>query len=399
MKVLFTFPGLAHYLTALLTRLRDDEGIKVGAIVPGAYSRARGEGVHVNENTSINTFRAAESKRFLIGKSYFMNLSAVLENEKPDILVIGWPYALDLIFNAHLRKVIRKNNIKLIYKGIPFNLPPSNKIRSFYFSDNYTGSEAENSKKTITGFLKFYLITKLRGFYLRMADAHVFYIDEAVKTVASYGVAKEKIFITYNSPDTDTHLEIEEKLKDIHPDHPNLLHVGRLVRWKRVDLLIAAYRKLKLKYPKLTLTIVGDGPEDLYLRHFASDDKDIIFLGSIYDPMELGKVFKSASIYVLAGMGGLSINEAMCYGLPVVCSVADGTEKAIVRADYNGYYFERNNLTSLCNNIELLLQDENKMKLFGERSLQIIKEEINIQTVSKRYVKAFEYVMNLPAKN
>jgi hypothetical protein len=31
--------------------------------------------------------------------------------------------------------------------------------------------------------------------------------------------------------------------------------------------------------------------------------------------------------------------------------------------------------------------------------LQIIKEEINIQTVSKRYVKAFEYVMNLPAKN
>jgi hypothetical protein len=42
--------------------------------------------------------------------------------------------------------------------------------------------------------------------------------------------------------------------------------------------------------------------------------------------------------------------------------------------------------------------DEAKLKLFGERSLRIIKEEINIRTVSKRYVKAFEYVMKLHKK-
>jgi glycosyltransferase involved in cell wall biosynthesis len=226
-----------------------------------------------------------------------------------------------------------------------------------------------------------------------MVDAHVYYIDEAIENIASYGVAKEKIFITYNSPDTDTHLAIEAQLHEEKAEHPNLLHVGRLVKWKRVDLLIDAYRKLKVKYPQLTLTIVGNGPEEANLKNYAAADADIIFLGAIYDPMELGRVFKSASIYVLAGMGGLSINEAMCYGLPIICSVADGTEKAIVRADYNGYYFERDNLTSLCDSIDLLLQDEAKLKLFGERSLRIIKEEINIRTVSKRYVKAFEYVM------
>ena len=397
MKVLFTFPGLAHYLSALLGHLQNDEGMQVAAIIPQGKSQSRGEGVHVQTQSNTRTISGEEAIGFL-GKPYFKNLPEILATEQPDILVIGWPYALDLIFNSTLRETIKKYKIKLIYKGIPFNLPAKNKIKSFYYSEQFTGGEADAAGKNFFGFLKFYLITQLRGFYLRMVDAHVYYIDEAIENIASYGVAKEKIFITYNSPDTDTHLAIEAQLHDQKADHPNLLHVGRLVKWKRVDLLIDAYRILKKKYPQLTLTIVGNGPEEAYLKNYAAADSDIIFLGAIYDPMELGRVFKSASIYVLAGMGGLSINEAMCYGLPIICSVADGTEKAIVRADYNGYYFERDNLISLCDNIDLLLQDEAKLKLFGERSLKIIKEEINIRTVSKRYVKAFEYVMKSAAR-
>jgi glycosyltransferase involved in cell wall biosynthesis len=372
--------------------------MQVAAIIPQGKSQSRGEGVHVQTQSNTRTISGEEAIGFL-GKPYFKNLPEILAAEKPDILVIGWPYALDLIFNSTLRNTIKKYKIKLIYKGIPFNLPAKNKIKSFYYSEQFTGGEADAAGKNFLGFLKFYLITQLRGFYLRMVDAHVYYIDEAIENIASYGVAKEKIFITYNSPDTDTHLAIEAQLHEQKAEHPNLLHVGRLVKWKRVDLLIDAYRKLKVKYPQLTLTIVGNGPEEANLKNYAAADADIIFLGAIYDPMELGRVFKSASIYVLAGMGGLSINEAMCYGLPIICSVADGTEKAIVRADYNGYYFERDNLTSLCDSIDLLLQDEAKLKLFGERSLRIIKEEINIRTVSKRYVKAFEYVMKGAARS
>ena len=251
MKVLFTFPGLAHYLSALLGHLQNDEGMQVAAIIPQGKSQSRGEGVHVQTQSNTRTISGEEAIGFL-GKPYFKNLPEILAAEQPDILVIGWPYALDLIFNSTLRNTIKKYKIKLIYKGIPFNLPAKNKIKSFYYSEQFTGGEADATGKNFLGFLKFYLITQLRGFYLRMVDAHVYYIDEAIENIASYGVAKEKIFITYNSPDTDTHLAIEAQLHEQKAEHPNLLHVGRLVKWKRVDLLIDAYRKLKEKYPQLS---------------------------------------------------------------------------------------------------------------------------------------------------
>ena len=53
----------------------------------------------------------------------------------------------------------------------------------------------------------------------------------------------------------------------------------------------------------------------------------------------LAKCFMKAQVYVLAGMGGLSINEAMCYSLPIVCSVCDGTEKHLVYENKNGHFF------------------------------------------------------------
>ena len=97
-----------------------------------------------------------------------------------------------------------------------------------------------------------------------------------------------------------------------------------------------------------------------------------------------------SSIYVLVGMGGLSINEAMCYSLPVICSVCDGTEKDLIQDGVNGYYFESGNADSLAKSIEHLLRNPQMMKAFGDVSLKKIQEEINLDTVSSRFVEAFK---------
>jgi len=55
----------------------------------------------------------------------------------------------------------------------------------------------------------------------------------------------------------------------------------------------------------------------------------------------------ASSVYVLAGMGGLSINDAMAYGLPVICSVCDGTERDLVTHHGNGLFFRENNVVDL----------------------------------------------------
>jgi glycosyltransferase involved in cell wall biosynthesis len=99
---------------------------------------------------------------------------------------------------------------------------------------------------------------------------------------------------------------------------------------------------------------------------------------------------------VLAGMGGLSINEAMCFGLPVICSEADGTERELVRENQNGHFFENGNIESLCQQLRKMLSNLAKAKQMGLESERIIREEINIQTVLQKYIKTFEYVLKKP---
>ena len=165
------------------------------------------------------------------------------------------------------------------------------------------------------------------------------------------------------------------------------------MKWKRVDLLIDAYAKICPNYPDSELTIIGNGPEMENLQYRAENlglTGRVVFVGAIYDPFTLGQYMHESSIYVLAGMGGLSINEAMCYSLPVICSVCDGTEKDLIQDGVNGYYFESGNADSLAKSIEHLLRNPQMMKAFGDVSLKKIQEEINLDTVSSRFVEAFK---------
>jgi glycosyltransferase involved in cell wall biosynthesis len=396
MKVLFTFPGLAHYLKAQLGKLQE-MGVEVMAIVPFSKSNSMGAGVHIDQKgAKFKVIEGFEVKGPL-GKTRFKNLEQVLIQEKPDILVIGWPYALDLVWNKKLNRTIQQLGVKLIYKGIPFNLPARNKIFEYYKSGQFAADET-GTKTAFSwlGYFKFLGITLLRGIYLRKVDAHVYYIEEARDTIGSYGVPQEKIFITYNSPDTDQHLKCYHELLAQSPGkarlQQSLIHVGRLVSWKKVDLLISAFKILQSKYPNLELTIVGDGPELENLKKMAFGNSNIKFTGAIYDTKTLGQYLYDASIYVLAGMGGLSINEAMCYAKPILCSRADGTEKAMVREGINGYFFNNTEVDHLVERLDFMLADEVKLNKMGQESLRIIEEEINLHTVAARYMQAFQYV-------
>jgi glycosyltransferase involved in cell wall biosynthesis len=185
-----------------------------------------------------------------------------------------------------------------------------------------------------------------------------------------------------------------DALKAVKSNPFRLLHIGRLVKWKHVDILIKAAIALQAKYPQTELSIVGDGPEMEALKAQATGYDFIKFHGGIYDMRELGQITCEAGIYVLAGMGGLSINEAMCFAKPVICSVADGTEKRLVREGYNGHFFESGSVESLVSVIEKLFANPDQIAIMGKRSQAIIQNEINIHTVLGNYMEAFRYAIN-----
>jgi len=248
--------------------------------------------------------------------------------------------------------------------------------------------------------LKNFVIERLRKKYYSRLSATVNYVEEAKNILPTYNFPPDKIFVTYNSPDTDELFEAKAAANLLPPLLPEnkhrILHVGRLVKWKKVDLLIQSVSRLKNKYADIELVVIGKGPEENALKKLAEELKiseKIIFAGGIYQTVQLAQYLKESSIYVLAGMGGLSINEAMVCGKPIICSVCDGTEKHLVRNGYNGYFFQDDSLEDLSEKIDLLLSNPQKMNEMGENSYKIIANEININTVITKYIEAFNFVL------
>ena len=118
----------------------------------------------------------------------------------------------------------------------------------------------------------------------------------------------------------------------------------------------------------------------------------IRFVGAVYTPEVLGAYMNESTVYVLAGMGGLSINDAMSYGKPVICSVCDSTEQDLVKDGKNGFFFEEGDADDLADKIITLFDSPELIKTMGEESERIIREEINLETVSQRYIEAFQSI-------
>lgn len=399
MKVLFTFGGIPHYLSALLNKIQSEEA-EVTVVTPQKGNATIGKGVKMVEGGTYKQIMTRE-KKMLYGKNAFPELPQIIADEKPDIVVMGWPYFLQVFFQPAVRRAMKKCGARLMIREIPFQVPPYGKIKE-YFEKHPMYDENMRLLSTGTGFyLKQWLTAKIRKYCYSKVAGTLNYSTVAHNILPSYGVNEKQIHVTFNSTDTEALLKERESVLASPPIlpvcHRRLLHIGRLVKWKRVDLLIEAFQKIATDYTDAELVIVGDGPEMANLKQQANElqlTEKIRFIGAVYDPKELGAYMNESTIYVLAGMGGLSINDAMTYGLPIICSVCDGTERDLVYLASNGYFFKEGDANSLAKNIKNIFDlPEEKYKEMQEESEYIIREEININIVSDNYLKAFRKTM------
>jgi glycosyltransferase involved in cell wall biosynthesis len=395
MKLMSLAGGLPHYYNLVLNKLQREMGVEVCVVVPASKGATLGAGVFESKDgIEFKVFYQEEYTTYY-GKKFFRGLKELILHEKPDVLMVNWPYQASFVFYPSWYNFLRRNNVALISKEIPFQVPHYNEAISYYLQGGGVteNNQAHQKNTSILARVKFMIVRETRRLFSNLVDAHINYLDEAVLMHASYGVPAEKVFVTANSPDTDALLATANQLKNVQANPYRLLHIGRLVKWKQVNVLIEAAISLHAKYPQTELSIVGDGPELEALKAQAAGYDFIQFHGGIYDPTVLGKITCESGIYVLAGMGGLSINEAMCFSKPVVCSVADGTEKRLVREGFNGHFFESGSVASLTSVIEKLFADPAQIAEMGKRSQEIIEKEINIHTVLGNYMEAFKFAI------
>lgn len=401
MRVLFTFGGLPHYYNLVLNRLNEINNIEIHVLVPQRKSEIIGKGVFQSESEiNFNVYRLPEYKTWY-GREFFKGFSHLISKVKPDIIVTTWPYILGFAFLPAVFLRMKLQKISLILKEIPFGIPKRKDALKYYTEENIYSEDEGKIKydKNFSSIMKVKLLTLVRYIIYNFVDAHVNYINAAYDIFGSYGVDSSKIFVTYNSPDTSRLLKVKEELEKqgINPRAHRIIHIGRLVKWKRVDLLIDSVAELRKEFSDIELVIIGQGPEKDSLEEQVRRlnlSNHVVFAGSLYDPLDLGRHLMNSSLYVLAGMGGLSINEAMSFEKPVICSVCDGTEKELVKDGYNGLFFNEGDKEDLVEKIRTLLSSPQLVKEMGQNSLSIIKNKINIDSVLSGYQKAFNYVYN-----
>lgn len=399
MKVIYVNHTIPLYTHPLLQKIVD-KGCELVMLLPLGDNGTVGKGVEVSQSNN-NAYRicfSSSSKRWY-GKVALMDLKSILIQERPDILMIGWPYMLQFFFERELRKTVKHFNIKLIFQEIPFQTPPFGQLSYFKEHPCYN-EDMELISSGIRFKLQALLTMYIRKRIYRLVSATINYANCAYDILPSYGVNKESIFVRFNTGDTDALFDARkqiEKKERMLSERPRIIHVGRLVKWKRVDILIEAFKTVIKEIPDCELVIVGKGPEKDSLTQQVIEyglDNNVVFTGGIYDPLVLGQYMYESSVYVLAGMGGLSINDAMGYSLPIICSVCDGTEKDLVTDGVNGYFFKEGSATDLAEKIIAILSNPTKAKQMGEESYRVIRDKINLGTVSQRYIDAFNYVMN-----
>lgn len=161
--------------------------------------------------------------------------------------------------------------------------------------------------------LKDSILQSLRLRLLARADAQLCYSADSAEYLRAKLGDKMPIFVAHNALAGGP-----RQVKASQAPRDALLYVGRLTHGKRIEVLIDAFRTLQSLRPTATLTVVGDGPDRAALEALATGTPGVRFAGAVYDDEALRREFDAAGLFVVPGSAGLSVNEALMNGLPVM---------------------------------------------------------------------------------
>lgn len=204
----------------------------------------------------------------------------------------------------------------------------------------------------------------------------------------SLGVNNDKIIVLNNTIDTrkikaicssDKYV-LPEELKEKIAEHPTfLIFVGTLIKSKNIEDLSKLLVLLGKDY---CLIIVGDGTQS-YVEQLKESfsGTNHVFVGYKRTD-QLLPYYRLSSFSVLPGLGGLSINQAMAFGIPVICKSADGAEKDLVIDDETGYIFS--NLNDASDYIKS--KNNSDWILMGKKAEEFLYSNHSIESMMDKFI-------------
>jgi glycosyltransferase involved in cell wall biosynthesis len=231
----------------------------------------------------------------------------------------------------------------------------------------------------------------------RGAAAIVTYGEHVKRYLVKLGVPGEKIFVAAHAVNNEAYARavpaaeiaaLRERLR-IPATQPVILYLGRLEASKGLRYLLQAFRQVK---EKAVLVVAGDGRERSELERLAAAyglGERVRFAGYVAPDASLpyyamAYAFVLPSVTTRAGREpwGLTVNEAMNQGVPVIASETVGAAAGgLVRDRVNGFVVPERDARSLARALGELLESPQPHAEMSENARRIISTWDNRQMV------------------
>jgi glycogen(starch) synthase len=193
---------------------------------------------------------------------------------------------------------------------------------------------------------------------------------QANEIISHRGWLKDRIRVIPN-PISATMLEAGLHFRRNGGSEPIVLYTGRLAPVKGIDMLLEAAKRVHDRNPAVTFVLAGPWqmphpPQTYGLQQNCKSVNGVQWVGP-REQSELIDWYKRASLFVMPSYYesfGISVVEAMAFGLPVVCTRAGGIPET-VDDGVTGLLVEPGNSLQLADTILQLLSDGQRRGSLG----------------------------------
>lgn len=233
----------------------------------------------------------------------------------------------------------------------------------------------------------------IRLLFLKISNACLFYTDLEMKKYQKTVAYNRKIFALNNGLNTN---EINRlRVNYVSCERRDILFIGRLTDKSELAVLFEA---LKLMDPNIHVHVIGDGQNAKILCELATKlgvNDRVVWHGALVDEVEISKIVNKIKLFVYPGSVGLSLLHAFSYGIPAVVHSSEKDhmpEFAAFKCSQAGFLFERNNIKSLANKINMLYVSDEQLNEMSKKALETTERTFNVNDMVARFNDMVENV-------
>jgi glycosyltransferase involved in cell wall biosynthesis len=176
---------------------------------------------------------------------------------------------------------------------------------------------------------------------------------------------------------------------------PRILMIGKYHQErKKHRLLLQALNRLKNQCP-FTATIAGECATEVQRNKFncIKQEADNLQLTGLVEFKQnvpynnMPALYASHNIFVLPAIDeqyGVSVNEALGNGLPVICTDTCGANFNISNG-YNGFVIKSNSLDELTASLEMLISNQQQLHQMQAKALQYARENLSVDVFYSKF--------------